>query len=49
MIFERADSGSVKKLKLKFIASGNMMVEVGTTPPYTSYTVPFGEYILVKQ
>ncbi|MCO6147542.1 DUF6705 family protein [Flavobacterium sp. NRK1] len=49
MFFERADSGGVQKLKLKFRATGNMMVEVGTTPPYTSFTVPFGEYILVKQ
>jgi hypothetical protein len=49
MFFQRADSGGVQKLKLEFRAAGNMMVEVGTTPPYTSYTVPFGEYILVKQ
>jgi len=49
MIFQRAESGGVQKLKPKFRAAGNMMVEVGTTPPYTNYTVPFGEYILVKQ
>ncbi|MCO6147539.1 DUF6705 family protein [Flavobacterium sp. NRK1] len=49
MFFERADSGNVQKLKLKFRATGNRLVEVGTTPPYTSFTVPFGEYILVKQ
>ncbi|MCO6147541.1 DUF6705 family protein [Flavobacterium sp. NRK1] len=49
MIFQRADSGGVQKLKLLFRTIGNMIVEEGVTPLYTSYTVPFGEYILVKQ
>jgi len=49
MIFQRADSRGVQKLKLKFRSIGSMLVEQGVTPPYTSYTVPFGEYLLVKQ
>jgi len=49
MIFQRADSGGVQKLKLKFRSIGSLLVEQGVTPPYTSYTVPFGEYLLVKQ
>jgi len=49
MIFQRADSGGVQKLKLKFRSIGSSLVEQGVTPPYTSYTVPFGEYLLVKQ
>ena len=49
MIFQRADAGSVQKLKLNFrTISGRITIE-GQTPAFTSYTVPFGEYLLVKQ
>lgn len=49
MMFQRADSGGVQKLKLVFRTISGMIVEEGVEPPYTSYTVPFGEYLLVKQ
>ncbi|WP_116788401.1 DUF6705 family protein [Flavobacterium psychrotrophum] len=49
MIFQRADSGSVQKLKLKFRTISGRYDEEGVTPQYTSYSIPFGEYLLVKQ
>ncbi|RWX01055.1 DUF6705 family protein [Flavobacterium cerinum] len=49
MMFQRADSGGVQKLKLIFRTISGMIVEEGVEPPYSEYTVPFGEYLLVKQ
>ncbi|WP_116788403.1 DUF6705 family protein [Flavobacterium psychrotrophum] len=49
MFFQRADSGSVQKLKLKFRTTSGGYEEEGVTPQYTSYSIPFGEYLLVKQ
>jgi len=50
MIFQRADERGVQKLKLKFrTISGSLPKMSGEEPMYTSYTVPFGVYILVKQ
>jgi len=50
MIFQRADEGGVQKIKLKFrTISGSLPGMNGEQPMYKSYTIPFGEYILVKQ
>ena len=49
MIFQRADAGSVQKLKLNFRTISGQIIRDGQTPAFTSYTVPFGEYLLVKQ
>ena len=49
MMFQRVDSGGVQKLKLIFRTTSGMIVEEGVTPPYSEYTIPFGEYLLVKQ
>jgi len=49
MIFQRADAGSVQKLKLNFRTTSGQITIEGQTPAFTSYTVPFGEYLLVKQ
>ena len=49
MMFQRVDSGGVQKLKLIFRTISGMIVEEGVEPPYNEYTVPFGEYLLVKQ
>lgn len=48
MFFQRADSGSVQKLQLKFMATDGAYTVDGVPLPYTSYTVPFGDYLLVK-
>ncbi|RZL66643.1 MAG: hypothetical protein EOO93_05370 [Pedobacter sp.] len=39
----------VEKIKAKLIQTGNVIYDLGTTPPYYSFNVPFGDYILVKQ
>ena len=50
MIFQRVDSGGVQKLKLNFrTISGRAAPIGGTVSPYTTYSVPFGEYVLIKQ
>ncbi|MCW4468033.1 hypothetical protein OGH69_03570 [Flavobacterium sp. MFBS3-15] len=51
MIFQRADDGSTQKLRLIFRNLGSRMSKFGETTlsPYTSYNIPFGEYLLVKQ
>ena len=49
MLFQRADRGGVQKLKLIFRTTSGGWEEEGVTPQYTSYTIPFGEYVLVKQ
>jgi len=49
MVFERADAGTIQKLKVKFYTVSGRYSEEGIIPPYTSYTIPFGEYLLVKQ
>jgi len=48
MIFQRADEGAVKKLKLKFRTISGLITEVGVEPEFTEYTIPFGEYVLTK-
>jgi len=49
MLFKRVDSGGVQKLELNFRTISGGWEEEGVTPQYTSYTVPFGTYILTKQ
>ncbi len=51
MIFQRADDGNIQRLKLVFRNMGVQLKRINenTLPPYTSYTIPFGEYLLVKQ
>lgn len=49
MIFRRVDEDGVQKLKLVFRMTSGYYLENGQEPEYTSYTVPFGEYTLVKQ
>lgn len=49
MIFQRADSGGVQKLKLRFRTISSYITDDGEPPLFTSYTIPFGEYLLVKQ
>ncbi len=49
MIFARADSGGVQKLLLKFKMISGGLEEDGEDRPYDEYTVPFGDYLLVKQ
>lgn len=49
MIFQRVDENGVEKLKLKFYTTSTYIKLNGEEPQYTSYTIPFGEYVLVKQ
>lgn len=49
MIFARADSGGVQKLLLRFIVTSGGLKDINSPRPYDEYTVPFGEYLLVKQ
>ncbi|MCW4468034.1 hypothetical protein OGH69_03575 [Flavobacterium sp. MFBS3-15] len=49
MVFARADSGGVQKLLLQFIVTSGGYDDVTDPRPYDEYTVPFGEYLLVKQ
>ncbi|MGQ2982455.1 DUF6705 family protein [Flavobacterium sp.] len=49
MMFARADSGGVQKLLLKFRALSGGLEDPDHPRPYNEYTVPFGEYLLVKQ
>ncbi|AWH85615.1 hypothetical protein HYN59_11070 [Flavobacterium album] len=51
MIFQRNDNGGTQRLKLLFKNTGVRMKKFEETEisPYTSYTIPFGEYMLVKQ
>lgn len=48
MIMRREDSGSVQKLKVNFRMS-EAPVSVNGVSPQTTYTLPYGEYILTKQ
>ena len=49
MVFARADSGNVEKLRLFFRALSGGLDDPENPRPYDEYTVPFGEYLLVKQ
>ncbi|MGQ2982453.1 DUF6705 family protein [Flavobacterium sp.] len=49
MVFARADSDGVQKLLLKFVVTSGGYNNINNPRPHNSYTVPFGEYLLVKQ
>jgi len=49
MLLRRSDSGTIQKIKLIFRSTSGAIARDGQIPLYTSYTVPFGEYLLVKQ
>ena len=49
MLFWRVDDGGVEKLKLVFSIKQVEPVFNNQIPQYTTYTIPFGDYILVKQ
>ena len=49
MLLARADEGGVQKINLKFRATDGYLLINGQQPEFTSYTVPFGEYVLTKQ
>lgn len=49
MLLRRSDSGTTQKIKLIFRSTSGAIARDGQIPLYTSYTVPFGEYLLVKQ
>lgn len=49
MLFKRVDSGGIQKLELNFRTISGGWEEEGVDPGFTQYTIPFGEYILIKQ
>jgi len=49
MRFQRADAGNIQKIDLLFKMSSSPTVVDGVEPQFNSYTIPFGEYLLVKQ
>lgn len=48
LVLRRIISGGSPKLEAWLIKEGNISYEEGTTPPYTSFTVPWGKYVLTK-
>lgn len=50
MSFERADAGGVQKLKVVFETTATASpTSLDHEPEYSSYTIPFGTYMLTKQ
>jgi len=49
MAFIRSDEGNIQKLNLVFYVTSGGYQEEGQSSGFDSYTVPFGEYLLVKQ
>jgi len=49
IIIRRVDEGGIQKVKLIFRTISGPIVRDGQLLLYTSYTIPFGEYLLVKQ
>ncbi|RZJ75327.1 MAG: hypothetical protein EOO45_05935 [Flavobacterium sp.] len=49
MIFRRLDDGAIQKLRLVFRMTEGYHTVNGQQPQFTSYSIPFGEYLLVKQ
>jgi hypothetical protein len=48
IILRRVDSGGVQKIELWLRQRGNIIYIDGTPPPYTSFNVPWGKYVLTK-
>jgi hypothetical protein len=50
LFVERADIGPVQKIKVNILAmDAPRIIEGESQPQYLNYTVPFGEYVMVKQ
>lgn len=49
MTFRRADQGNVQRLRLIFYLISGGIEEPGQVSQFPSYTVPFGEYIMIKE
>jgi len=49
MFMERADSSGEQKLKISFRMTDGPITVQGEPAQPTQYTVPFGEYVLIKQ
>ena len=48
IIIRRVDVGNLQKIKIWLRQVGNITYLEGTTIPYDSFNVPWGEYILTK-
>ncbi len=48
LIIMRADQGTVQKIKAELRPRGNIFVTDDEQPQYTSFNVPWGDYILTK-
>ncbi|RZJ84385.1 MAG: hypothetical protein EOO20_21300, partial [Chryseobacterium sp.] len=44
LVLRHVVENGVEKIKAKLIQTGNVIYDLGTTPPYYSFNVPFGEY-----
>ncbi len=49
MYFQHVDENGIEKLSVKFIMTAAYDLVNGQSPQYINYTLPFGEYLLVKQ